>query len=134
MFLMIAILRISAKLATSGLLSITVFWNKDYDVMISFHEFIKNILSSVWNHIVDMVMWPKFGNYSVFMTEVIIRSDLKTDLFGEMSWFKLNNLGLILGMTLKYWSRVPKRFKLKSKSLRAKCKVWKSYREKLVRG
>lgn len=134
MFLMIAILRISAKLATSGLLSITVFWNKDYDVIISVHEFIKNILSSVWNHTVDMVMWPKFGNYSVFMTEVIIRMWPKNRFVWGVSWFKLNNLGLILGVTLKYWSRVPKRFKLKSKSLRTKCKVWKSYREKLVRG
>ena len=35
----------SAKMATPGLLKIKVFWNKGY-------------------YVVDVVMWPKFGNSS----------------------------------------------------------------------
>ena len=35
---MIAILMMSAKLATLGLPKIKVFWNKGYDVMISVHD------------------------------------------------------------------------------------------------
>ena len=34
------------------------------------------ILSRDSNHIVDLVMWPKFGNSSVSMKEVIITSIL----------------------------------------------------------
>ena len=52
----------SVKMATPGLLKITVFWNNDYDVIISFDDVTNKILSRDSNYIVDVVMWPKFGN------------------------------------------------------------------------
>ena len=53
---------IPAKLATLDLLRIKVFWSKGYDVKISVHEVTNKILSCDPNYIIDMVMWPKFGN------------------------------------------------------------------------
>ena len=66
---MVVILVISAKLATLGLLGIKPFQNKGYDVT-------KKILLRDSNYIVDVVMWPKFGNSSISMREVIITSSL----------------------------------------------------------
>ena len=48
----------SAKMAMPGLLKITVFWNKGYEVIISVHDVINKILSRDSNYIVDVVMWP----------------------------------------------------------------------------
>ena len=53
---MVAFFMISAKLATLGLLKIKIFWNKGYDVMISLHDVINNILSRESNYIVDFVI------------------------------------------------------------------------------
>ena len=69
-------LMMSAKLATLGLLKIKVFWNKGYDVIISVHDVTNKILSRDSNYIIDVVMWPKFGNSSISMREVIITSIL----------------------------------------------------------
>ena len=73
---MIAILMLSAKLATQGLLKIKATWNKGYDVIVSVHGVTNKILSCDSNYIVDVVIWPKFGNSSIFMTEVIKTSIL----------------------------------------------------------
>ena len=73
---MVAILMMSAKMATLGLLKIKVFWNKGYDVIISVHDVTNKILSRDSNYIIDVVMWPKFGNSSISMREVIITSIL----------------------------------------------------------
>ena len=67
---------ISAKMATPGLLKTTVFWNKGYDVIIYFHDVTNKILLPDLNYIVDVVMWPKFDNFSISMREVIITSIL----------------------------------------------------------
>ena len=66
----------SAKMATLGLLKITVFWNKDYDVIISVDDFTNTFLSGDSNYIVDVFMWPKFGNSSISIREVITTSIL----------------------------------------------------------
>ena len=71
---MVTILMIPAKLATLGLLSIRLFGNKSYGVIITVHDVSNRVLSRESNHIVDMVMWPKSGNSSMSMTEVIITS------------------------------------------------------------
>ena len=42
---MVAILMMSVKIATLGLLKKKVFWKKDYDVIISVHEVTNKILS-----------------------------------------------------------------------------------------
>ena len=72
---MVAILMMSTKLATLGLLKTKVFC-KSYDVIISVHDIINKVLSRDSNYIVDVVMWPKLGNSSISMLEVIITSIL----------------------------------------------------------
>ena len=64
----------SAKMATAGLFKITVFWNKGYDNIIPVVT--NKTLSCDSNYIVDVFMWPKFGNSSISMREVIITSIL----------------------------------------------------------
>ena len=66
---MVTFLMISAKMATLGL-KMKVFWNKGYDVIISVHDVINKILSPDSNFIVDVIMWPKFGNSSSSSREV----------------------------------------------------------------
>ena len=73
---MVTILLISAKMATPVLLTIKVFWNKGYDVIISVHEVTNKFLSRDSNYIVNPVMWPKFANCSISMRKVIITSIL----------------------------------------------------------
>ena len=71
---MVTILMTSAKVATLGLLKIKLFWNKGYDVINSVHEVTNKILSDESGYIVDVFMWPKFGNFNISMREVIITS------------------------------------------------------------
>ena len=56
------------------------------------------MLSRDLNYIVDVAMWQKFGNSSIFMKEVIITSILwgfeQEDFFEGCSLIKFNNLGL----------------------------------------
>ena len=57
------------------------------------------------------------GYSGIFIREVIISQIIygfvqKTDFEG-WSWFNVNNLGLALGMALKFYSSVAKRWKLK---------------------
>ena len=65
----------SRKMATPGLLKITVFWNKGYDI-ISDDEITNKFLSRDSNYIVDLFMWPKYGNSSISMREVITNTIL----------------------------------------------------------
>ena len=64
------ILMMSTKMATPGLLKITVFWNKGFDVIISVDDVTNKILWLDSNYIVDVLMWPKFGNSSISMRQV----------------------------------------------------------------
>ena len=64
----------SEKLATPGLLKLEIFWNKGYNVIIVDYDVTNKILLRDSNYIVDVVMWLKFGNYSVTIREVIIFS------------------------------------------------------------
>ena len=66
----------SAKMATPSLLKTTVFWNKGYGVIIPVDDVTNKILSRDSNYIVDVFMWPKFGNCSISMREVITISIL----------------------------------------------------------
>ena len=109
----------SAKTATPGLLKITVFWNKSYDVIIPVDHVTNKILSRNSSYIVDVFMWPKFGNCGISTREVITTLILqksltrKTAFFEGWSWFKFNNLGLALGTNLKFYSSTEKGSKLK---------------------
>ena len=130
----------SAKMATPGLLKIKVFWNKGYDVIISVHDVTNKILSRDSNYNVNVVMWPKFGNSSISMRDVIIalileEFDQKTAFSEGWYWFKFNNLRLILGTNLKSYSSVEKGLKLKvRKFLGANSYVCRSYKGKTGRG
>ena len=73
---MVIILMMSAKVTTPGLLKTKLFWNKGYDVIVSVHDVNNKILSCDSNYIVDVAMWPKSGNSSVSMREVIVTSIL----------------------------------------------------------
>ena len=73
---MVTILMMSVKKATPGLLKVTVFWNKGCDVITYVHDVINKILSRDSNYIVDVFMWPKLGNCSISMREVITTSIL----------------------------------------------------------
>ena len=64
----------AAKTAAPALPKIKVFWNKGYYVLYSAYDFTKKILSDDSNYIMDVVMWPKFGNSSICIREVIITS------------------------------------------------------------
>ena len=65
------------KLATPGLLEISVFLNKAYDVIFPVHDVANKMLSRDSNYIVDVVMWPKVGNSSISMRTVISFSFIK---------------------------------------------------------
>ena len=73
---MVTILMMSAKIATPGLLKVKVFWNNGYDAIISVHDVTNKILSRDSNYDENVVMWPKFGNSSISVREVIITSIL----------------------------------------------------------
>ena len=66
----------SAKMATPGLLKIMVLWNKVYGVIIPVDDVTNKILSRDSNYIADVFIWPKFGNSSISMREVITTSIL----------------------------------------------------------
>ena len=72
-----AALMMSANLVTLSILKIRIFWNLDYDVLISLYDVTNKILLRDSSYIIDVVMWPKFGNFNISMTEVIITSILE---------------------------------------------------------
>ena len=73
---MATILMMSAKAVTLGLLEIKVFLNKGYDVIILLYDVTSKISSFNSNYIIIVAMWPKFGNSSISLREVIITSIL----------------------------------------------------------
>ena len=73
---MVKILMMSAKMATPGLLKAKIFWNKGYYVIYFAYDVTNKILSHDSNYVVDVVMWPRFGNSSICRTEVFITSIL----------------------------------------------------------
>ena len=91
--------------------------NKGHDIIIFADDVTKKILSGDSNYIVDVFMWPKFGNCSISMREVhnlnFIKIWPEKRLFWGVSWFKFNNLGLALGTSLKFYTIVAKGLKLK---------------------
>ena len=83
-----------ARMANPGLLKVTVFWNKGYDVIIPVNDVISKILSRDSNYIVDVFMWSKFGNSSISMKQVITTSilqgfDQKNSIFWVVVLFQV---------------------------------------------
>ena len=69
---MAAILNMLVKLAILSFLKIKVFWIKGHDVIISVHDVTNKISSCDSNYIVNVVMWPKFGNSSISNIVVLV--------------------------------------------------------------
>ena len=67
---------ILAKIATPGLLKITLSWNKGYDIILSVDDVTNKILLCDSNYIVDVFILPNFGNCNISMREVITTSIL----------------------------------------------------------
>ena len=91
---LVIILMMSAEMAAPGVIKITVFWNKCYDIIISIDDVTIKILSHDSNYIVDVFMWRKFGSCSISMREVITTSILKgfdqiNRFFWGVVWFKI---------------------------------------------
>ena len=105
------------KMATLGLLKIKLFLNKDYDIIVSVHDVINNILSRDSYNLVDVVMWPNFGNNNFnersYHNINFMRIWPDMSLFFGSFCFKVNYLGLALGMALKSHASVAKGLKLK---------------------
>ena len=70
---MVAISMMSAKMATLDILK-KGMRNKGYDVIDYVHDIANEILSRDSKCIAGVAMWPKFGNSSIYMREVIITS------------------------------------------------------------
>ena len=66
----------SEKLAAPGPLKIKIFQSKDHNVIIPDYDVTSKILSRGSKYIVEVVMWPKFGNSRISVREVIITSIL----------------------------------------------------------
>ena len=64
----------SAELVTPGLLEIKLFQNKGYDIIIFDYNVTKKMSSKDSNYIVYVIMWPKFGNTSISVSEFIVTS------------------------------------------------------------
>ena len=73
---MVKILMMSATMAAPALLKIKVFWNEGYYVIYSVYDVTNKIFSHESNYIMDVVMWLKFGNSSIYIREVTITSVL----------------------------------------------------------
>ena len=117
---MITVLMMSAKMATLDLRKIKTFWRKCYDVIIFVNDVFNKILSRDSNYIVDMVTWPRFGNFSISMREVIInlmfiRIWPEEPLFWGVVLVQFNNLRLTLSMNLKFYTCMAKGLKLKAR-------------------
>ena len=84
------------KLAIPGLLKISIFWKKYYDITIFAPDFNHKILSCDSQNTVDVVIWPKFGNSISSIGEVITSIlkwfDQNKQFFERWSWLKCNNL------------------------------------------
>ena len=52
------------------------FWNKGYDVITPVDDATNKILFRDSNYVVEVFMWPKFGNWSISMRKSITTSIL----------------------------------------------------------
>ena len=100
-----------AKIATSGLLKIKLFWNTGYDVTVSVPNVTNKILSRDSNYIVDVIMWSKFGNYSISMREVITVSIFIR--IWEVVLVQFQQFETSTRYELEIWNKCGKRVKIK---------------------
>ena len=91
-------------MATQVLLKVTAFRKKTCDLKTFVSGISDNNESLESSFIVDVENWQKFDNSNIFMNGFIaaIYKDLTWSRFGGRSWFKCNNIGLVLSVTLKF--------------------------------
>ena len=120
-----AILMMSSKLTTLGVLKRKMLWKNIYDVLISVYDVTNKVLSRGSNYVADMVMWLKFANFSISMRRCyelnFTKSQLEKPFYEQCSWFKFTNLGLALSTTFESYSSMGKGLKIKVG------KLWGSY-------
>ena len=108
---MVTILMMSANMAPLSLLKLKVFWNKGYDAIISVYDVINKIyhvaqiILQMWSFDQSLVtlvlLWEK-------LSSILKGFGQKNHFFERWSWLKLNNLGLALGIALKFYTSVAK--------------------------
>ena len=76
MIKMITFLMMSPKMATLDFLKIKLSSNKVYDVINLNHDVTSKILSNDSNYVLDLIIWPKFGDSSISVKEVLVTSFL----------------------------------------------------------
>ena len=64
---MVKILMMSAQMAALGFLKMKIFWNRCYEIITYAHDVTNKVLLQVLKYIVNVVMWPRLGNSSIFM-------------------------------------------------------------------
>ena len=118
-------------MATPGFLKIKVFWNKSYDVIISVLDLSNKILSWHSTHIIDYIIWPKFGKSSISMIEVNFNS---TQIWPEKPflWVVVLVGAQKRGIANRYdLQQCVKSLKTESeKVFGSNSYVWRKYREK----
>ena len=97
----------SAKMVTLGFLKIQVFLNKGYDIIVFVYDATNKILSCDSIYVVNVICDQNL------VTQFYKDLTRKTTSFAGWSWFRLNNLGLALGIALKFYTSVAKGLKLK---------------------
>ena len=132
---MSTIFMMSAKMVTPGLPKIKLCFKKVHDFIICIYDVSNNFFSGDSDYIVDVVMWPKFGNSSIYIRKVIkptFYKDLtrKITFFEWWSWFRFNNLAL--NTNLKFYIIVAKGLKLSQNGVGVNSYFVEVTREKLV--
>ena len=115
---MYIILMMSAKMARSGFLKITVFWNNAYDVIISVKT-----SSTKFYHVIQILLYMCSCDQSLAILAFLWKKLSQPQFYKELnrkiaffegwSCFKFNNLRLPLGTNLKFYISVAKGLKLK---------------------
>ena len=99
-------------------------------MIIFLYDATNKILSRVSCYIVDVDIWPKLDSSSISMRAIAITStllglDQKNLFFERCYWLKCNNLELLWGMALTFYSSLVKKLTLKVRKFWALLGVWK---------
>ena len=104
-------------MATSSPLEITLLWSKGYDVIIPTDDVTNKILSSDSNYMVEMFIWPKFGNSSISMrkvnTTLVLLGFWPEKLLFLRGGLRSSYIFWYQGANLKFHTSVEKLLKLK---------------------
>ena len=116
---LVIILMISVKMANLGFLKITV----KVEIKVMTSQFLPMTSPAKFCHAIQIILYMCSCDQSLvtlaFLWKKLSQPQLYKDLtrrtafFEEWSWFKFDNLGLALGINLKFYTSVAKGLKLK---------------------